>query len=254
MSTLFCSNTEITPYMERLARYCDDRLDLQKAELNDEYFYQSLPLCVIDSVYSIGVKYEGTRNTVKKYCDYYGLRRIRKDRTALPERGMQESLKEFLDKLKSSGIDFFADQVFRNRQRTSTRSGILKCEAVFKFAQCLHRYGVDCFQDIHHVVHEKRFENEIKSIPGQASGISLSYFFMLSGSDDLIKPDRWIIDFIKDALGVTCSPSCAQTVLVGSCEILKAQYPTVSPRLLDNTIWKHQTGKKDKKTRQRALT
>jgi len=248
MVTPFCSNSQIRSCIELLARFCDDRLDLKTAGLNDEYFYQSLPLCVIDSVYSIGVRYESTRNTIARYCDYYGLRRIREDRMSFPERAMQESVGEFLDKLESVGIRFFVEQVLRNRQRTSTRSGILKGEAVLRFARCLRRYGVNGFQDVHKVIHDERFGIEIKSIPGQGSGISLAYFFMLTGSEDLVKPDRWLIDFIKEALKITCLQGYAQKLIFGSCEILKAKYPHVSPILLDNAIWNHQRNQKGKKT------
>ena len=45
--------------IKQLAKYCDLALNLKDANLSDEYFYQSLPLCVIDAVYSIGVKYAG---------------------------------------------------------------------------------------------------------------------------------------------------------------------------------------------------
>ena len=34
-------------------------LSLEHARLGEEYFYQSLPLCVIDAVFSIGVRYSG---------------------------------------------------------------------------------------------------------------------------------------------------------------------------------------------------
>ena len=77
---------------------------------------------------------------------------------------------------------------------------------------------------------------------------------MLSGADNLIKPDRWIISFIKEALGVTLPPNQALALLSGSCEILKEKYPDLSPRLLDNTIWKQQRGEKDKVTKQAPIS
>ncbi|MEJ1959688.1 MAG: hypothetical protein WDM70_09955 [Nitrosomonadales bacterium] len=36
-------------------------LPLDSACLGDEYYYQSLSLCIIDAVYSIGVRYEGVK-------------------------------------------------------------------------------------------------------------------------------------------------------------------------------------------------
>ena len=37
-------------------------------EVAEKYSYASLPLCVIDSVFSIGVRYEGVRNVIERYC------------------------------------------------------------------------------------------------------------------------------------------------------------------------------------------
>ncbi|MFS0809480.1 hypothetical protein [Shouchella sp. 1P01AA] len=51
----------------KIANYCRQELDLKQAQLPDEYYYSHLTLCVIDSVFSIGVRYEGVRNTVKRY-------------------------------------------------------------------------------------------------------------------------------------------------------------------------------------------
>lgn len=45
------------------------KLNLAGARLRDEHFYASLPLCVIDAVFSIGVKYEGTKRTVIRWAE-----------------------------------------------------------------------------------------------------------------------------------------------------------------------------------------
>lgn len=227
--------------------FCSRFLDINNAKLGDEGFYQSLPLCIIDSVYSIGVKYEGTRHTVKKYCDYYGLQRIRFNQESIPLTEDQESIEHFIKKMESDGIEFFADTVFRNRQRTSSRDGILKADAVLCFAKVLKEYKVNYFQDIHWVVNNTEFEKDIRKIHGQGSGISLKYFLMLSGSENLIKPDRWIKKFIKDAIDKNVSDEQAQLLLSGVCEKLKFNYPHLTPRLLDNVIWKYQRGKEERK-------
>src|SRR5205085_11775930 len=60
-----------------VAAYAGRVLPLATAALDAEYHYQSLPLCVIDAVFSIGVKYSGTRRVVARYCEFTGQRRIR---------------------------------------------------------------------------------------------------------------------------------------------------------------------------------
>jgi hypothetical protein len=49
--------------VERIATGAGAVLTLAAARLGDEYFYQSLPLCVINAVYSVGVHYGGVEST-----------------------------------------------------------------------------------------------------------------------------------------------------------------------------------------------
>jgi hypothetical protein len=42
--------------------------DLALAKLGPEYSYHSLPFCVIDSVFSIGVRYRSAQNAVAAWC------------------------------------------------------------------------------------------------------------------------------------------------------------------------------------------
>jgi len=227
-------------YVEKVVRGCEEMLNLRNARLSDEYFYQSLPLCVIDAVYSLGVRYESTKRVVVKYCDYFNLRRIREDKESIPPVETQESIEEFLGKMRKLGIEKFTNKVFRNRQRTSTRGGILKSEAVLKFAEVLNRFGVNYLQDVPKVISDVNFEREIRSIPGQTSGISLRYFFMLSGSNDFIKPSRMVLRFLKHILKRPVSTQEAQSLLCEVVKKLKPKYPDLTPRLLDHAIWNYE--------------
>ena len=228
-----------------LSEYCERVLDLQNAKLSDEYFYQSLPLCVIDAVFSLGVRYESTRQTVIKYCNYYNLQRIRVDKESVSITE-QESISQFIEKVESAGIDFITTKVFDNRQRTSSKNGILKTEAVLKFAKTLQKYGVNYLQDIPMIVNDAEYEESIKTITGQKSGISLKYFLMLSGSENIIKPDRHIKKFINNAIKIDADIYEAQILLSNTCEKLKVKYPHLTPRLLDNLIWKYQASNKNR--------
>lgn len=229
--------------IKRIANYCELVLNLREAEFGPEYFYQSLPFCVIDAVFSLGVRYEGTRRTVMSYCDYFNLQRIRKDKKMFPPKEEQESVESFKKKIESLGIERFANEIFHNRQRTSTKGGILKSEAVLKFASVLTRFGVNYFQDVPKVIRDERFEREIRNIPGQKSGISLRYFFMLCGSDELIKPDRMILRFLEVPLKRVVGADEAQLLLPKVATYLRSSYPNLTPRLLDQEIWSFQRQK-----------
>ena len=225
---------------EKLSAYCDRVLNLRDAKLGEMHYYQSLPLCVIEAVFSINVRYESTKNTVIKYCNYFKLNRVRNKNNALPTRRRQESIAIFVKKFEKLGIEKFTEDVFDNRQRTSTTNGILKSEAVYRFARTLKSHKVNYFQDVGEVINRNDFENDIKSIPGQKSGISLSYFYMMAGADSLIKPDRHVWNFVKKGLNEDVSLHEAENLLYDSSRVLELKYPHITPRLLDNVIWNHQ--------------
>lgn len=230
-----CTEIEAT----LIANYARDVLPLATASLGEEYFYQSLPLCVIDAVFSIGIRYSGVKRVVARYCKYTNQKRIRRKDQISPIED-QEAISVFCDRFKKVSPEEMADLFYQSRQRTSTRSGILKADAVYRFALCLHAYHVDYFQDLRRVLDDRHFEADIKRIPGQASGISLQYFWMLAGSDKLIKPDRMVLRFLEKALGRQVSVEEAVLCLKAACRQLIGDYPKLTPRLLDHEVWKFQ--------------
>ena len=225
-----------------LAQFCRDHLELGEIKLGSEYGYSSVPLCVIDAVFSIGVRYSSTENTVSRFCEFFDVPKIRGNQ--VPDPTDQLSVSEFLKMYAEYGIDGMMEQVYRNRQRTSTRNGIVKSEAVFRFSKVLADCGVEYLQDIYKVLGNKEFEAEITKIPGQRSGISLRYFYMLVGSEDFIKPDRMINRFVYRATGKSFGIEETTELLKETCKVLAKEYPGLTPRTLDNVIWQYQREKK----------
>ncbi len=230
--------------VEKLVEYCREQLEFDNLKLSNEYYYQSLSLCVIDAVFSIGVRYTSTRQTVIRYCDFYRIKRIREDFKSLPKETDQEPISQLIDKIEIKGIEEFTSEVFKNRQRTSTSNGILKTDAVLRFAKVLKKFNIEYLQDMQKIINNDEFEEEIKKIPGQKSGISLTYFFMLAGSSDFIKPDRMIIRFLESALDKKVQLDEAQELLRDASKILKVQYKDMTPRILDHQIWRKMSSAK----------
>jgi len=224
--------------IRRITEYCQTNLDLQNVQLDQVYFYQSLPLCVIDAVFSIGVTYRSTELTVQRFCEHFNLRLSRGEE--VPPREEQLSIQDFIKIYDELGVEGMAEQVYQNHQRTSPRGGILKAEAVLKFSRTLVDFGVNYFQDMGKVMGLPNFEQAIFEIPGQHSGISLRYFYMLVGNRDFIKPDRMIKRFLFAATGENLSDDECQQALLEVCEILKQDQPALTPRALDNLIWNYQ--------------
>jgi hypothetical protein len=229
-------NTDI----QRIADCCDARLDLAAAKLGNEYFYQSLPLCVIDAVWSIGVLYKGVQDVVERYCEHFGLREFRDGQTDLLSVESQESITEFIDKYNEYGVERFTHEIYQNRQRTAPTNGILKSEAVLMFAKVLQYHKVEHLQDVVRVVNDRSFESDIKLVPGQKSGVSLAYFFMLTGSENRVKPDTRVMAFLEDCLNRTVKTSEAEPLLQAAVSLLKPKYTHLMPRLLDHVIWQYQ--------------
>jgi len=225
--------------ISQIVGYCKSSLDLGSIKQADEYYYHSLPQCVIDAVFSIGVRYTGVQKTVRNYCEYFGDIAFSRERVAEAE---QTSITQFVARIQGFSPEELAVRVFKNRQRTSTRNGILKAEAVGLFAEVLVSHGVNYLQDVPKVIGNAQFEKGIAQIPGQRSGLSTRYFYMLAGSDDFIKPDRMIRRFLFDAINHELSGPECQEALVSASKILQEDFPAITPRLLDYQIWLYQSG------------
>lgn len=220
----------------KLATFCDSYLNLKDAKLPKEYYYQSLPLCLIDAVFSIGIKYQTVQKVVERYCQFFAYKKFR-DNVDLPSTEEQESISNFLSK---QGKYDFTQVIFQNRNRTSPKNGILKTDAVFEFAMVLKKYKIEYFQDINNIYGNNNLITDIKNIPGQKSGISLKYFLMLAGDDNMIKPDRQIIAFLESVLKQKVGLNEAQVILEKCCTLLRTKYQHLTPRLLDYQIWLYQ--------------
>lgn len=216
---------------QKLADYCRKMLNFTDMRLGEEYGYGNLVLCVIDAIYSIGVTYTSTRNTVARFQTYLEKQGITLDSL---------SISVFCELLEQYSVEAAAKDIFQNRQRTSSTNGILKAEAVLRIARILRDFGVEHLSDIEKIFRNSEFEAAFRQVPGQKSGISLSYFYMLVGSEDDIKPDRMVVRFLESALNRSVKVDECHDLLLAACEILQADYPKLTLRDLDHAVWQYQ--------------
>jgi hypothetical protein len=128
-----------------------------------------------------------------------------------------------------------------NKQRTSTHNGILKAEAAVLYAKALEQAGINGFEDIRIPEKARKGRAAVSTVTGQASGISYDYFLMLAGDDSYVKADTMIRRFVSNANGLkSVTVEQAREAVIGACKVLKAEFPNLSPRLLDHQIWKYQ--------------
>ncbi|HEY3188443.1 MAG TPA: hypothetical protein VGJ70_13275 [Solirubrobacteraceae bacterium] len=194
--------------------------------------YDSVGLALIDAVWSIGVRYQSVENVIARY---------RAERLAAgqdPEADRPQDVRRFIE--ACGGPEGFAARV-RNRQRTSSRNGILKAEAVLHEARILEAEGVGVPADLA-VAGEERLDHlrrRWSTVPGQASGVSWRAFAMLVGLAD-VKPDRMIRRYLASALGRSGETAVAVEE-ARDLVMATAARLGVDPRALDYAIWSYQS-------------
>lgn len=224
-------------------QYITRTLNLSEAKLSRGYYYNSVVLCIIDAVYSIGARYSSTENTVFRYCRKIKIEPFRKYGSPTSSIINEHTVSDFLDIIKGHSYEALAASLFENKQRTSTNNGILKAQAVCEFAEILQANNINSFADVPRMYNNLRIENQIRGIRGQGTGISLNYFYMLSGNDDLIKADRHILRFIYEATGQEVNKQQAEAMLTSCVDKLRVRFPHLTCRLLDHTIWSYMSTK-----------
>lgn len=205
-----------------LAELVAANVGVYEVSLPPEYFYKSLPLAIIDAVFSIGVTYTSTANTVRRFCENQ-TPPWAKHRNEL---GPEYTIGDFISLVGNRPVDELATHIYGNRQRTSAKNGILKAEVINKWAVVLLEHDINCFADVPKLMGNLLLDNKLRALRGQGSGLSLNYFKMLVGDDTGIKADRHILRFME-MIGIRD---------VAILRSIAAQMG-VTPRLLDYAIW-----------------
>lgn len=187
---------------------------------------QSLALCILDAIWSIGVDYKLHVKPV--------INRYRAHRASEGSDADRDSAGDLFNAISSVGSESFATDVVDNHQRTSTTSGILKAEACLRAAKLFVDHGVNSCPDFKERQHQ--VEAGWLAIPGQNSGISWSYLRILTGEQD-VKPDRMITRFVCASLNREVSKEeCVR--------LLKAVHAkmglSADLRTFEHAIWNYQ--------------
>jgi hypothetical protein len=222
---------------ECVAQAARSKLPLEDAALGDEHEYANLPLCVIDAVFSIGVKYASTKRVPPRWAG------AQTPPWPLHRRGttVEHSISDFLSALTPFTCGELAVNIFQNSQRTSSRSGILKAEAVRQFAAALQKAGIERFADLEDETKLELAEAFVRDVKGQSSGISFDYFRILVGHET-VKADRMVCRFVARAAGLEhVAPTVAKLAVIDATVLLKPEFPNLNTRLLDYVIWNYES-------------
>lgn len=129
-----------------------------------------------------------------------------------------------------------------NRQRTSTRGGIVKADAVLRYARIFTDHGVTTMGDAIELFDDTaRFDavdSALRKVPGEGGdGVRRGYLWMIVGKDDLIKPDRMVLRWL-DHQGVTADPSSARRIVEQLIpEVTRELGRAVSAWEIDHAMW-----------------
>ena len=200
--------------------------------LPSEYSYGSVPLCIVDSVFSIQSRYPTTQATVRRWAAYANWPLLKGSLTD------EHTVSDFLEKMAGLDAENLASNIFQNRQRTSSTSGILKSQAVREFAEALVQEKLERFSDFEDRSRLGRAETLIRKIKGQGSGVTWKYFLMMAGGDEFIKPDTWICRYVARVTSrVRVDAPEAEALLLAAIAIIKTLRPEITPRQIDHAIW-----------------
>ncbi len=103
----------------------------------------------------IGVKFEAVTNTVNRFCKHFQIKKYSASK--------ELTTSDFLKLMKSININDLTENIYNNRQRTSSKNGILKSEAVIRFLEVLQNNKIETLKDIQ-VQAYLNLENQIKQI------------------------------------------------------------------------------------------
>ncbi|QGN48445.1 hypothetical protein GKC29_17430 [Micromonospora sp. WMMC415] len=216
---------------ERLAAYAEEVLGPPATWRPAPPGYpEGLALCVIDAIWSMGVRYAAVENVVDCY------RRSRRAEGGDPHLDGAFELLQHYERI--GGPERFATEM-KNRQRVSTRPGaVLKAAAIYQAALGLQGAGIQTCEELRAAATgagEARVKGVWLAVPGQGSGISWRYLLMLAGLPG-VKPDRMIRRLVARALGLPdVAPDAAVCLVTKAAELL-----AVSSTALDHEVWRHE--------------
>lgn len=227
--------------VEQLLAWIDDTIGEREWVAPDGY-PSSLALCVLDSVWSLGVHYNSVVNVITRY---------RQLRASTGANADTDGASDLLAAFEAIGDADAVAERLGNRQRTSSNNGVLKAQAVREVAELLVSHDCESTRDLVSLSEDSERAAELKlewrKIKGQSSGLSLTYCRMLAGAPDA-KADRMVIAFVEEALEVDDDTADTSGRRVGQEEARRlvaaaAREHGEDATALDHMIWRFQSGR-----------
>lgn len=206
----------------KLVAYCKEKLDFT---IPAPRGYDSAPICALDSVFSLGIKYVTVERVVDRFLKYLG---AGTDTTI--------TTSEVLDVIEPLSAEQLSEIVENHNLTDTGKNPILKTEAYKQFLGVMKEYDIETVEDIADAVNNEDFKDDIMAIRGQTNGTALDYLFILARVDSYVKYDRHIQRFVQNGTHLSNVAKSKGVRLVR--ETAKAL--GLTPRHLDFIIWSWQ--------------
>lgn len=220
-------------FAQQFADYCENNFSLVE---NNTYSYTSLPVCLIDCVYSLRAKYYSvTIPIVKRYAMAYmnGDSKARGDTVSAFVRHIDEK----------GGPKKFAEDILKNYQKLGGKNQVSKEDVCYQLAKYLQLLHIETIEDFQHFESPELLEIVIRAVKGMGDA-GVNYLFMLAGDPNRCKPDVHIHHCIRDACSCDISNEECQMLFTDAVRLLNEKYPALTVRGLDGIIWRaYQVGK-----------
>jgi hypothetical protein len=197
-------------------------------------------VCVLDAAFSINARYTSTIAVCDRYAKHQRLLPHLvdvADFATVADTAAEQPVDALAELGRQLGPDRFATDVLENRGRTSTRGGVLKAEAVVRYAEILADSGVHTLGDVTTLLSDltrlDAVESRLRAVPGNGGhDVRLGYLWMLVGTDEQVRSDRKVLHWLSRHLGHQVDVAAARRLLADAAELDR------TPRELDHAIWK----------------
>lgn len=239
--------------LNNFIHYTDTQIGRQYMQgISDMRYYSSLPLCALDAVFSIRASYEKIVNPlIDRVCKELDLARAADNPLEIPGEE-QLSVSDFMQRLTehyqlskdaapAQNGEILAEKI-NNRQRTSTRNGILKAEAFLRYLDVFRNNHIESYQDLNNPENQPAVEQALRKIPGQ--NVAVDYFFMLAGERNLVKVDTHLRRYVDAAVGKNLTNEAIINLFrEAAAHYQKNGCSDMTPRHLDHIVWSWQKGR-----------
>lgn len=206
------------------SNYCEKTFDFDVLGLPNNY--KSLPMCIIDDVFSLQANYDVV---VKRVTEWYARDFLNGDRYA-----QGHTLSEFMNNVDASpNTQDFTDKHLGRNNKSCNR---LKIELCYELARKLKCLGIETLEDFRSYEYPDVIEIMIRSVKG-LSDQAVNYLFMLAGDSSRVKVDTHINKCVVEVFGRTLSNNETQDLFTRAVKLLNEKHPKLTVSRLDNIIW-----------------